>query len=317
MGLTTIGNYVYARPGVAERGHMDASLVLETDGGHSSRPPPHSDFGIMAEMIVALEKHPYKPVLTQENPLRGYLECQARYTPHELEPWLRHALGHDDNGTEIGERLAAERGPSIRFSMQTSQAVDIIRGGDKVNALPETVSAIVNYRIAPHDSLDIIKKNVTKYLEPIARKHDIKLQGFGNVEARNSKDKLGRDELDSTEKSKGTLYLKSLNDLSPSPISPTNVDNDVWHLFSATIQQVFEDTSTLAGKKVVPVGDIIEGNTDTIMYWNLTKNIYRFSPARDGIRFGVHTIDEHIDMRVHLEGMRFYYGKLSSLLSAL
>ena len=53
----------------------------------------------------------------------------------------------------------------------------------------------------------------------------------------------------------------------------------------------------------------MQGNTDTIQYWNLTRNIYRFSPAREGTRFGVHTVDEHIDMMAHLEGMRLYYGE--------
>ena len=71
---------------------------------------------------------------------------------------------------EIGKKLADERGPQNRFSLQTSQAVDIIKGGDKVNALPETVSATVNYRIAPQDSLDIVKNKITNLLEPIARK---------------------------------------------------------------------------------------------------------------------------------------------------
>ena len=62
MGLTTVGDYVYARPAVAEKGYMDAVLTLEVPGGHSSRPPPHSGIGIMAEMIVALEGNPFQPV---------------------------------------------------------------------------------------------------------------------------------------------------------------------------------------------------------------------------------------------------------------
>ncbi len=311
MGLTTVGDYVYARPGVAEKGYMDAQLILDISGGHSSRPPAHSGIGVIAEMIVALEQSPYTPVLTKENPLRGFLECQAKYTPGELEPWLRRSLQRDDDGTDIGNKLADERGPQIRFSMQTSQAVDIIKGGDKVNALPETVTAIINYRIAPQDSLKIVKDKITDLLEPIARKHNIKVEGFGS--GKSSEDKTKASDNKDISSSFGTLYLNSLNDLSPSPISPTDIQNPIWHIFSGTIRQVFEDTKTLEGKKVVPVGDIIQGNTDTIQYWNLTKNIYRFSPAREGTRFGIHTIDERTDMTAHLEGMRLYYGELPSL----
>ena len=307
MGLTTVGDYVYARPAVAEKGYMDAQLILETSGGHSSRPPEHSGIGIIAEMIVALEQNPYTPVLTKENPLRGFLECQAKYTPGELEPWLRRSLQRDDDGTDIGKKLANERGPGIRFSMQTSQAVDIIRGGDKVNALPETVLATVNYRIAPQDSLDIVKTKIANLLEPIAHRHNVKIEGFGSDGGSENMKNAG-DKKDASS-SFGTLYLDSLQDLSPSPISPTDIQNPVWHIFSGTIRQVFESTESLEGKKVIPVGDIMQGNTDTIQYWNLTKNIYRFSPAREGTRFGVHTIDERIDMTAHLEGMRLYYGE--------
>ena len=53
----------------------------------------------------------------------------------------------------------------------------------------------------------------------------------------------------------------------------------------------------------------MQGNTDTIQYWNLARNIYRFSPAREGTRFDVHTVDEHMDMMAHLKGMRLYYGE--------
>ena len=236
------------------------------------------------------------------------MACQAKYTPGELQPWLRRTLELDDDGKDIAEKLADERGPSIRFSMQTGQAVDIVRGGEKVNALPQTVSATVNYRIAPHDSLDIIKSKITTFLHPIAQKHNIKVQSF--VTSNNSQPAIGNAVSSEPQDSyQGTLYLKSLNDLSPSPISPTDLQNNIWRTFSATIRQVFEDTENLAGKKVIPVGDIMQGNTDTIQYWNLTRNIYQFSPAREGTRFGVHTVDEHIDMMAHLEGMRLYYGE--------
>lgn len=191
--------------------------------------------------------------------------------------------------------------------MQTSQAVDIIKGGDKVNSLLETVSTVVNYRIAPHDSLDIVKSKVARLLEPIARKHNVKVEYFGRESGAERRDE-GSDNQAATSPF-GTLYPNSLNDLSPSPIAPTDIQNPVWHIFSGTIRQVFQDTKRLEGKKVIPVGVIMQGNTDTIQYWDMTKNIYRFSPVREGTRFGTHVIDERIDMTAHLEGMRFYYGE--------
>jgi len=300
MGLESYGHFVYALPAVTEKGFLNVILTLEVNGGHSSRPPEHTAIGIMAEIIVALEQNPFKPRLTKENPFRGFLECQVRYTPHEVESWLKDALLKGDDEFKIGNRLAEARGKEVRFSIQTSQAVDIIQSGEKSNQLPESVRTVVNYRIAPHDSLASVKNRIVDVVSPIANKHGIHVRGF---ECTASPDEVHPS---FTEK----LNLSSMLDLSPSPISPTSPTNPVWALFAGVIRQVFESTSSFSGKTVVPVGDIMTGNTDTTHYWNLTKNIYRFTPARAGTRKGVHTVDERIEMKAHVEGMRVYYDMM-------
>lgn len=40
---------------------------------------------------------------------------------------------------------------------------------------------------------------------------------------------------------------------------------------------------------------------------DLTRNVYRWTPVRQGGSDGVHTIDERVNMTVHLELVRFYY----------
>jgi Gly-Xaa carboxypeptidase len=250
MGIEVVGNdYAYALPAVAEKGFLDVYLKLEVDGGHSSRPPAHSGIGIMADMIVALEKNPFKPRLTMENPFRGFLECQVRYSPREVEGWLKEALIHGENEATIGSKLADARGEEVRFSLQTSQAVDIIKAGEKTNQLPEDVLAVVNYRIAPHDSIAAVKKSVTDVLTPIAKKYGIFVQGFGSKE--------------DAPKGAPVLHLSSKDDLSSSPISPTGSHSKVWNVFSGTLRQVFEDVPALKGKTVVPAGDIMTGKLPT------------------------------------------------------
>lgn len=332
MGVNAVGDYVYALPAVAEKGFLDVHLTLEVNGGHSSRPPAHSGIGIMAEMIVALEANPFQPRLTTENPFRGFLECQVRYSPREIESWLQDALINGEDELYIGTRLADARGEEVRFSMQTSQAVDVINAGQATNQLPESVKTIVNYRIAPHDSIDSVKQGVAELVSPIAKKYGIAVRGFGKDDEVKEGDQM--------------LILSSTDDLSPSPITPTGSESAVWNVFGGTVRQVFEDTESFKGKTVVLVGDIMTGrcalliifglswllclpdcvlfvaacswllgvanvketgNTDTIHYWNVSRNIYRFSPAREGTRQGIHTIDEHMDINAHVEGMRVYY----------
>ena len=40
----------------------------------------------------------------------------------------------------------------------------------------------------------------------------------------------------------------------------------------------------------------------------LTRNVYRWTPTRQGGSDGVHTINERINMTVHMEAVRFYYN---------
>ena len=50
------------------------------------------------------------------------------------------------------------------------------------------------------------------------------------------------------------------------------------------------------------------GNTDTRFYWNLTRNIYRWSPAVLGGTVNIHTVDERVNVGDHLRGCMLYYG---------
>ena len=92
------------------------------------------------------------------------------------------------------------------------------------SALPESVSATVSYRIAPHDSLDIVKDHITRDLEPVASKHKIQISGFGE-EHQWKRCSQRRPPKAHRPSCGGTLYLTSLNDLFPSPISPISISN--------------------------------------------------------------------------------------------
>ncbi|KAI1482302.1 carboxypeptidase S [Daldinia eschscholtzii] len=296
MGIQSQGDVLYAYPGVGEKGYYDIQLTLEVKGGHSSRPPRHTGIGIMADAIVALENEPYAPRLTHSNPFRRVLECRTKYSPEAVQPWLRDALLSGDE-YEIAKKLAEEE-TEEKWLLQTSQAIDVINGGIKVNALPENVEFQVNHRIALHESAQYIDSHIQKVLDPIIRKYDLEL----HFNTRNGSDS---EELDTETISSGILKAKGLQVIDIAPISAT--DNNVWRIFSGTIRHIFESTESGTGKTVVPAGNIMTGNTDTVHYWNLTDNIYRFTPSRNGTRLNQHGIDERMGLTAHLEGIRLYY----------
>ncbi|KAH9825919.1 putative vacuolar carboxypeptidase Cps1 [Teratosphaeria destructans] len=290
MGVATTGDVAYALPAIAEKGFVDIVLTLETPGGHSSRPPAHTSIGIMSRLISALEDSPFYPSLSDTNPVRGVLECEAIYSDEYVEPWLKQKL---QTGQDIGEDIVRSRGDGIRWQLQTSQAVDEIRGGDKDNQLPEEVKAVVNYRISPQNKVDDLFERRAEILAEVAHEHGIAVSGLGFNEPRTAD---------------GILTLTTDQLLIPSPVTPTGSTNDVWTLVGSTLRQVYQSVDTLPGvETVIPVGSIATGNSDTSHYWNLTTQIYRFTPIREDARQGVHTVDERIEMQAHLEATRVYY----------
>ena len=69
--------------------------------------------------------------------------------PENLRELTRKAVT-DDAAKEAlqGELLALD--PLYGAMLRTTQAVDLVEGGVKVNALPELASAVINHRIAEH-----------------------------------------------------------------------------------------------------------------------------------------------------------------------
>jgi len=292
-GLATVGDVVYAQPAVGEKGYVDILVTVNMVGGHSSMPPAHTGVGILAEALVEMEKNPFTPYLPASHPTRKSLECQAKWSPDTVEPWLAEELASDDIKTAAA-KIADSRGKATRFRIQTSQAADLIWGGTKINALPEEVGTDVDYRVAIHESYEVVKNKVAKTVAPIAEKHNISFVAYGA-------------EINFVPDSIGLLNLTTQHELAVAPISPTDSSSETWQRFAGIIRQSFETLPKLEGKKVVPVGDLMTGNTDTRHYWALTRNIYRWAPSRDGTRFNNHAVDERIEMEAHLEGFRFYY----------
>ncbi|KAI3396246.1 hypothetical protein diail_12390 [Diaporthe ilicicola] len=305
MGLQQIDDVLYALPAVTEKGHVDIWLELHVQGGHSSIPFPHTGIGIISEAVVALESHPYEPMLIKDSPIYNHYVCQARYSP-KAEPEVTKLLEEGELKT-LAKKLASQDRPT-NFRLQTSQAVDYISGGQKINAMPEVIKAGVNYRVAHQNSIGEVMHNVVQHLQPVVKKYGLAVKAFEDDDEYKSYAGGGQQGGDGTAPEpaydvdyNGTLTLTSSQKTLAAPIAPTS--GEVWDVFSGTIQHAF----AFPGGQVVPVGELMTGNTDTRHYLGLTPNVYRWSPTRQGGSENGHTINERVNMTVHMELVRFYY----------
>lgn len=303
MGLQLLNNdTLYALPAVMEKGHVDIWLELYVNGGHSSAPFPHTGIGIMSEFVNQLESNPWKPKLIKGSPIYNHFVCQAKYSP-EAAPNITKLLNKGDLEALTEELATLDR--ATQYRIQTSQAVDYFLGGVKINAMPEYIKIGVNHRIAPQDSISAVKANILQQIKPIVKKFGLAVSAFKG-EDHNPDIDLHEDMEDGTVDPmyevdyNGTLVLTSSQATLVAPVAPTS--GPIWDIFSGTIQHSFAFDG-----KVVPVGELMTGNTDTRHYLNLTSHVYRWTPTREGHTANAHTVDERIDMQSHLEAVRFYY----------
>ncbi|ANB11612.1 Cps1p [Sugiyamaella lignohabitans] len=288
-------------PGTGEKGYLDLRITLTTSGGHSSVPPDHTAIGIISQLVSAIEAAPYESDITKANPFYYHLQCLAK-EGKTLDKKLRHDIQKLDQSHSAKKRVIAEfeKTPSLKYVMRTSQAVDIISGGIKINALPEQVTVDVNHRVAVESNLDYVKQKVIKTVQKIAKEYDFSVDAFGETVFGSSD-------------SKGTFDVSALSELDPAPVTPI-LDNPTWNLVGGTLRQVFEDVNGgLVDSSITVSPSIMTGNTDTKFYWNLTKNIYRLSPFVASSSSNIHAIDEHATLGGHIHGVAFYYNLIRNI----
>ncbi|KZV74556.1 carboxypeptidase S [Peniophora sp. CONT] len=295
---------IIAFPNTAEKGKLNVQIEVTTLGGHSSVPPPHTGIGYLSSVITALEDHPFPVKLNRNGTYFEKLQCDAAYDeslPAHYRSLVAKA-GHDDAAlAEVQEYLIAQNPNFYKAKFGTSQAIDLISGGVKVNALPEHVSAVANHRIADWSSPEDVRARYLDVLTPVAKELNLTLEYF---------DRTAAPSYETTVASSGHIRLSDIFDdpLAPAPITPT-FGSPAWELLAGTIQ------STLGGairedKLIKPsvVGpELAIGNTDTAKYWDLTSNIFRYSHLGSGDAYnGAHTINEAIRAEGFLEKVRFY-----------
>ncbi|KAG1804694.1 uncharacterized protein HD556DRAFT_470702 [Suillus plorans] len=306
-----MGGIVFAAPSTSEKGYLDVEITLSTLGGHSSVPPSHTSIGLLSRFIAAVEDNPHQASLSRTGTPFATTQCLAAYSPlypDDLRRLARQAVTNDAALKVLQERLLASD-PLYKAMLGTTQAVDLVEGGVKVNALPERASAVINHRIAEHSSVGELQQHMIDLLTPLAAKYDLALVAFGsNV----------------TYGSAGRVVLSDFlgTALEPSPVTPT--EYGPWALLQGSIKAAFESSPTRNSSKVVVIPSLSIGNTgkqlrsthnelslhvvsDTRFYWNLTKHIFRFSPSFDTDSFnGAHTVNEAFRADSLNEGVRFY-----------
>jgi len=303
VGFSHQHGSVFAAPGVAEKGYVDVRVEVATKGGHSSIPPKHTSIGILSRLLVEYEKKPQAVYLGRDDPLYATLQCVARYA-RDLPSSLRKTItrsAHSDKALDALQPFILEN-PTYRSLVGTTQAIDMIHGGVKSNALPEQAWAIVNHRISASSSVGKTQDYDMQLLKPLAEKFNLTFNAFGS--------QISGEGFASA----GSLTLSDAFNtaLEPAPITPTGKNAAPYQLLSGTIKATYNSHRNLMDDEdaIFITPGMMSGNTDTRHYWTLSPHIFRYShhdvgASVDGLA-NVHTVNEYMEIDGFLEMIRFF-----------
>ncbi|KAJ7623331.1 hypothetical protein FB45DRAFT_925310 [Roridomyces roridus] len=293
---------VVATPAVAEKGYLDVHVEVTSPGGHSSIPPEHTTIGILAALLVEYDNNPHPFELSRESIPYNTLQCLAEHgatMPKSFKKLIQHSAHSKHALRKLQDVLHEDK--AYRSLIGTTQAIDIIQGGVKSNALPEQAYALVNHRISTQSSVAEVQAHDTALLKDLATKFNLTFTAFGT--------KL------TEPPAYGTLEIKDAygTALAPAPVSPIRGEgSEAYQLLSGTIKSTFSaHRAGLAGpKEVIVAPGMSTGNTDTRYYWQLSRSIFRYNHKNtigaDNRLRGVHTVNEAMSAEALLEMIRFF-----------
>ncbi|EIM86566.1 carboxypeptidase S [Stereum hirsutum FP-91666 SS1] len=307
-GYNSVHGVIFSTPAVAEKGKLNVRIEVNTPGGHSSVPPAHTGIGLLSTLITSLESHPLPVALHPGSTYFSALQCSAAHDP-SFDPTLSELIAAASSGSNssalglLEDKLMEQDERKYRAIAGTTQAIDLIGGGVKVNALPERAWAVVDHRISDASSVAELIQRYTDVLSPVTTSLNLTLNSFGTV-IPPSTTPIGEVKLTDA-------YGTALN---PAPVTSTDLSSGPWRLLSGTILSTLatslrteNGTEYAKENKAVMAPGLNLGIIDTRHYWNLTQHIFRYGHRGASDNFnGAHTVNEAVKAEGYLEMIRMF-----------
>ena len=138
--------------GVAETGYATLKVTANAPGGHSSMPPAETGVTTLARAVLAITENPFP--MEMRGPGAAMVESLAAHKGGTTKmavanQWLFAPV--------LKRQLGAS--PSSAAAFHTTIAPTMLEGSPKENVLPQSATALINYRIAPwNTSADVMAR---------------------------------------------------------------------------------------------------------------------------------------------------------------
>ena len=158
--------------GIAEKGLMNVTFRLDTNGGHASAPSPHTPVGRLSKACVDIENHPLPSHLT--DPVLKMFDTLGRHSTF----LYRIIFANLWCFRPVLDMICKKSGGELNALVRTTTAFTQMSGSLANNVIPPKASMTANVRINPADS----SGSVLEYYKNIIRDPEIKAEAIVEAE---------------------------------------------------------------------------------------------------------------------------------------
>jgi len=160
------GKVQYVALQVAEKVPVNISVYAAGKGGHSSVPTKENP---VVHVAAAVEKiGNYTAPVRLTSIVRRYFEGLAAIEDDETSKWLR-VVDTPDRG-EHAQRVLSDMNPLWNSMMRDTIAPTMMEAGVRANVIPSDARAVLNVRLLPGDTIDVLLNELNKLVnDPVVK----------------------------------------------------------------------------------------------------------------------------------------------------
>jgi acetylornithine deacetylase/succinyl-diaminopimelate desuccinylase-like protein len=167
------GKVEYVGVQVSEKVSVDVDLIATGKGGHSSTPTKDNPVLRLAAAVDKIGNYNTPVHLTSI--VRRYFEALAPLEDEETGKWMR-VIDTPDRG-EHALRFLADANPMWNSMMRDTIAPTMFQAGIRPNVIPSEAHAVINVRLVPGDTIDLLVNDLKKLVNDPMIKFDVQHDG--------------------------------------------------------------------------------------------------------------------------------------------
>lgn len=144
--------------GIGEKGSMNVTFHLNSQGGHASAPPPHTTVGLLAQAVTRVEAQPFPFHLTA--PAKALFDTLGRHSTFVYRLIFANLWCF----APVLNLICKKSGGEMNALVRTTCAFTQMKGSDAANVMPPVASVGANLRIIGGENMQTVKARLSQII---------------------------------------------------------------------------------------------------------------------------------------------------------